>query len=304
MIWIFSFFLIGLLIQYFIPDKKKWIKHINTFIMYLPLPAVTIVNISKLHIDISLLFPILSAWAMYLGAFLFFGTLFLLQYIDKKTFACLTLVCGLGNTSFIGYPLITVLLGKEQLQHAVLVDQPGTFLALSTVGIITASIAQKGSFSVVYIFRRLFSFPPFLAFCVGIIAPKSWFELPVFSIKIIDILNTIGTLLIPFALLSLGLQFAFKKNGFSWREFAMGIAYKSVIGPLLFFMYITAQYTHPKFSLRDTAILLELAMPPMITASIVADEFKLRPELANALAILGIPFGILAVFAWYCIIPT
>lgn len=302
MIWVFSFFLVGLLVQNYIPDKKKWIKRINSFIMYLPLPAVTIVNISKLHVDYSLLYPIITAWALYVGAFIFFGILFLLRYIDKKTFACLTLVCGLGNTSFIGYPLITVLLGKEQLQHAILVDQPGTFLALSTIGIVTASIAQKGSFSMSYICKRLFSFPPFLAFCIGILAPKSWYELGFQDLKILDILNTIGTMLIPFALLSLGLQFTFKKGDFTWKEFSVGIAYKTLLGPLIFFTYLMMSVRTGSFTSKDITILLELAMPPMITASIVADEFELRPELANALAILGIPFGIIAVVAWWYVI--
>lgn len=270
--------------------------------MYLPLPAVTIVNISKLHVDFTLLYPIATAWAMYIGAFIFFGILFLSKYIDKNTFACLTLVCGLGNTSFIGYPLITVLLGKEQLQHAVLVDQPGTFLALSTIGIITASIAQKGNFSILYIFKRLFSFPPFLAFCIGILAPKSWYEIGFLNLKFIDILNAIGALLIPFALLSLGMQFTFKKEDFSWKEFAIGITYKTLIGPLFFFLYIYLSKSIENFTIRDTTILLELAMPPMITASLVADEFELRPELANALAIFGIPFGVIAVVAWWYVI--
>lgn len=303
MIWIFSFFFIGIILQYIIPERKKWVRRINTFIMYLPLPAVTIINISKLQIDTSLLLPILSAWAMYIVGLLFFGFFYILKYIDKKTFACLALVCGLGNTSFIGYPLITVLLAKEQLKHAVLVDQPGTFLALSTIGIVTASIAQKGSFSILYIFRRLFTFPPFIAFCIGLIVPKSWYGLHLLDISCMDIFQFFGSMLIPFALLSLGLQFSIKKGKYSWREFALGISYKSIIGPMLFVLYIyLSQHLPP--SERLLTIALELAMPPMITASIVADEFELRPDLANALAILGIPFGIVAVVGWWLLLVS
>jgi predicted permease len=53
---------------------------------------------------------------------------------------CLILTAGLGNTSFLGFPIIEALYGQEGMKTAILVDQPGTFVVLSTLGIIVATM--------------------------------------------------------------------------------------------------------------------------------------------------------------------
>src|SRR5690606_10353459 len=42
----------------------------------------------------------------------------------------------LGNTSYIGYPMVEALLGAQALPYAVVYDQFGTFVMLSTLGLV------------------------------------------------------------------------------------------------------------------------------------------------------------------------
>jgi predicted permease len=56
----------------------------------------------------------------------------------------LILTAGLGNTSFLGFPIIEALYGQEGMKTAILVDQPGTFVVLSTLEL-SATMYSKGA---------------------------------------------------------------------------------------------------------------------------------------------------------------
>jgi predicted permease len=76
----------------------------------------------------------------------------------------LNLNCRAGNTSF-GFPIIEALYGQEGMKTAILVDQPGTFVVLSTLGIIVATMYSKGQIAFRFL-KKLF-FSPFITFVVA-----------------------------------------------------------------------------------------------------------------------------------------
>jgi predicted permease len=63
---------------------------------------------------------------------------------SKKLTGCLILTAGLGNTSSL-VSIIEALYGQEGMKTAILVDQLGTFVVLSTLGILVATMYSKGS---------------------------------------------------------------------------------------------------------------------------------------------------------------
>jgi predicted permease len=67
----------------------------------------------------------------------------------------LNLNCRAGNTSFLGFPIIEALYGQEGMKTAILVDQPGTFVVLSTLGIIVATMYSKGEPNSIQIFKKI-----------------------------------------------------------------------------------------------------------------------------------------------------
>jgi predicted permease len=81
------------------------------------------------------------AWIGFVVAFYCFGK----KYGWSKIDWLLNLNCRAGNTSFLGFPIIEALYGQEGMKTAILVDQPGTFVVLSTLGIIVATMYSKGS---------------------------------------------------------------------------------------------------------------------------------------------------------------
>src|SRR5690625_5558692 len=75
---------------------------------------------------------------MALTAFLVWLTARWLRWSRSVTGAML-LIVPLGNTSFMGIPLIEALLGTEALPYAILYDQFGTVIALNTYGVLVAA---------------------------------------------------------------------------------------------------------------------------------------------------------------------
>ena len=74
----------------------------------------------------------------------------------------------MGNTSFVGFPVIEALYGKKGLETAIIVDQPGTFVVMATLGIIVASIYSKGTPNPKSIASKILLFPPFIAFFLAV----------------------------------------------------------------------------------------------------------------------------------------
>src|SRR3546814_11951237 len=88
---------------------------------------------------------------------------------SRSRIGALTLVAGLGNTSFVGYPLIEALRGQEGLAYAVIADQGGCFIALAVGGVIVASIYSGQQPHPALIARRVLLFPAFIALVGGLV---------------------------------------------------------------------------------------------------------------------------------------
>ena len=122
-------------------------KVINSFIIYICLPALTLYYIPQIEVKKELIFPALVIWIIFPLSILFFVLLEKLFKWDKKTTGALILTAGLANSSFVGFPVLIALFGEEGLKIGVIIDQAGSFLVLSTLGVIVASIYSGGSYS-------------------------------------------------------------------------------------------------------------------------------------------------------------
>jgi hypothetical protein len=260
---------------------------LNTFVIYFALPATILIQVPKLHLDWALLLPFSVGIVVFGLSIVFFECIGKLFQYDRKTIGCLVLCCGFGNTSFVGFPLIEAWYGKEALSIAILADQ-STFLTLSTLGIFTAiryaSLAnQKGKIS-----KQIFQFPPFWAFLIALF-------LLIFRVNIAGtpyiLLGRLAQTLTPLALFSVGLQLTFDQEVCKSSALWNGLLYKLTFAPALYWLAFQI----------DTATritIIEAAMPPMITSSIIAAQYELHPRLASMLVGIGIPFSLGSVAIW------
>ncbi|MEZ5022473.1 MAG: AEC family transporter [Chitinophagales bacterium] len=282
-------FLAGYFLKFVKGVPKDLFQKINTFIIFLPLPAITLLNIPKLEFTSEIAFPILSAWLIFSVAIPFFYALKQVFNWSSKTFACLVLVCGLGNTSFIGFPIIEMMYGKENMLYAILVDQ-SSFVILSTVGVIWASSFGVGKIDLKQIFLRLIKFPPFIVFVVALFINEQAL------MPIHQLLSFLGSLMVPLAIFSIGMQFKFLVTDIDYKAFALGMTYKLILMPSLLFLLLFVLLK--KQGLLYEITFIECAMPPMITASIIANKYKLDGQLGNALVTYGIPLSFITIWGW------
>lgn len=289
------FFLLGIGWQFAFPDKRTVYKEINRFILYISLPAIVLSKIPFLPLNSAVIIPVASAWLLFFGCIIFAYLMKRFLGYSNKTFACIVLCCGLGNTSFVGYPVLTYLYGAESLQYAIFVDQPGSFLIMSTMGIFMATYYSSGKLNWTKISKQLLSFPPFIVFIISLFIPAQLLHTPV-----LQVLNFIGGWMVPLALLSLGMQFQFKISHIPIKPFFTGIIYKLILGPLL--IYILFFFVLKKQDMMAEVSVLECAMPPMITSSILAGNFGLDEELAAVFPTMGILISIITLSIWTLIL--
>lgn len=266
---------------------------INNIILYLCLPSMIVLSLPTLTWDASLISLVFVAWIVFFGAYMVFSFLGKKLNWERDVVGCLILTAGLGNTSFVGYPVLEALFGKEALKYAVLVDQPGTFLICSSFGLWIAHSYSQGSIKKRVLFKQVIVFPPFIAFCASLCMLLLGFQ---FQGMTQEILMRFGSMLAPLALISVGLQLKVREIKESLKFLTYGLAYKLIIGPtLIFFIYRACNVPHEIFRIA----LLESSMAPMITASILAASYGLQPRLAGLMVGVGVPLSFLTLTAWY-----
>ncbi|MFA0961931.1 AEC family transporter [Roseivirga sp. BDSF3-8] len=269
---------------------------LNKFVIYVSLPAITLLFIHQMELGTDMLIPAGVAWVIYLVSvplFLVAGKVF---GWGKGTVGALILCCGLGNTSFVGFPVIEALFGDEALKIAVLVDQPGGFLALSTLGIVTAAYFAGEKVSGKILLKKVLLFPSFPIFIISLIMAANNASLPG---EVNTVLSWLGKTITPFALTSIGMQLSIKARELQWKPLTSGLAYKLILAPALIFCGFLLLNDS---SLTAKVSILEASMGPMISASIVAIQYDLNPRLVGQLAGIGIPVSFLTLAFWYIMV--
>jgi predicted permease len=273
-----------------VPDNAH--AALNGFIINVALPALTLLQIHGIKLHSSLAYAIAMPWLLFTIAVLFFwGASKLLRFTPATT-GGLILVAGLGNTSFVGLPMIEAFYGTHGMPIGILIDQLGTYLVLSTLGIAVAAICSSETASGGDILKRVFTFPPFIALIVALLL------LPVeYPEWLVSVLHRLGDTLAPLALVSVGLQLRLDQLAGIRVPLSIGIAFKLLVGPALVMLVYVGL-------LRATGhvvqiALFEAAMGPMIGASIVAIQHRLNPPLITLLVGIGISASFLSLPLWW-----
>ena len=274
-----------------VPDNAHTI--VNAIILHVSLPAVTLRYLHDCRFEGHALWPLLMPWALFLIGAGLFHVLGRVLRLPAASIGALTLVGGLGNTSFVGLPMIESLHGRDGMGLGLLIDQLGSYLALSTLGIGAAALyAAEGPVSPRAMLRRVATFPPFIALVAAFLLMPLTFP-PVLG----QALARIGDTLAPLALLSVGLQLRFDALNEHRRLLCLGLGYKLLVCPALVVALLWLSGTGSDMVSHVSVI--EAAMPPMIGAAVVASQANLAPRLVSMMIGLGIPLGLCTAPAWF-----
>lgn len=265
---------------------------LNSFIIHVSLPALTLLYVHDLKISGDVGLMAAMAWIYFALAAGFFWLIGRWLNLPRRTVGALILTGGLGNTSYVGLPMIEAYYGHQGLASGIIVDQLGSFLVLSTLGITVAGIYSSGRPGAGEMAKRIFLFPPFIALVIALMLIP--LEYPTW---LTIVLKRMGDTLAPLALLAVGFQLRLGHLAGNGRNLAIGLAFKLVLAPLvLFLLYVPLLGAHGQ-AIQIT--LFEAAMPPMITAAILATEHDLNPPLATLMVAVGLVISFATLTGWW-----
>ncbi len=265
---------------------------LNRVVIVLCLPALIFIHVPTLEASWALLPLIVVPWlllALTIAGVLLCSRLF---GFSRPVTAVLLVLIPLGNTSFLGFPLIEALLGAEYVRYAVVYDQFGSFLIVCThVLFVLAWFGDGEAPGAGAIVRRVVTFPPFIALVAALVLGNAWFPA-----WLTGLAETLADMLLPLVTLAVGLQLKLRLVAEYRWPLVFGLAGKLLVLPAAALAIALVLGTDSP--IRDVVV-LESAMPPMITAAALASSARLAPELASALVAWGVLFSAATVPLWH-----
>ncbi|HHD56768.1 MAG TPA: AEC family transporter [Desulfobulbaceae bacterium] len=269
-------------------------RSLNLYVIYIALPALILLQVPTLTISSHMLVTVLMPWAVVLVSASLTLLVCKLARWPREVTGALLMVVPLGNTSFFGIPMVEQFFGISAVSYAILYDQLGSFLALSTYGTLILAIYGRGTRTgTLQILIKIITFPPFIALTAALFLPMNSL---LATLK--PILTTASCSLVPVVLVAIGFQMQFLLPGHEIGPFIVGLLIRLLITPVLFLLACKL------LDISGQAVqvsLFETAMPPMVTAGALASIAGLRPGLTSAMVGFGILFSFLTlplIFQW------
>ncbi len=259
-------------------------------------PALSLRFVPHIEWNFNTLILFVGPFIVMAGGYVFVKIYASFAKINLRTQTALFVACALGNTGFIGIPLVSAYFGEENVSSAVIFDQMTfvLFSSLAVVAVLRASAPADIKHLHFTILLKVLKFPPFIAFVTALTLPHfvniSYFD-PLF--------DKLSATMSPLALFSVGMQLKLSDMKNELKHLVAGLSYKLVIAPLLVLIYAlvtgsTGMYT--KISI------FEAAMSSQITASLMANQYNLNPQLSTLIVSIGIIASFFTTFIWWLMV--
>jgi predicted permease len=280
----------------FIASKKGHLppdayKATNFFVVYFGIPALMLRYMPSVRWSSELLVVSLAPLVIWSGAWLFALAYSKIFKVDKATRAVLTVACGLENTMFFGYPLVTTFYGLNAVSTLMLFDLTNTmlFCILGIATVLKAASSEKVKLT--NLAKRIFFFPGFTV-CLLVLILSPFFDFSVLN----PFLDLIVPAIAPLALFSIGLQFNFKDVGHTMGHLCAGLTYKLLLAPAI--ILLICWQLGVKESISGVNVLLA-GTPSHILACLLAGQFNLNPRLCAMMVAFGIPMALISEPLWH-----
>jgi len=296
LLFLLLFLLVGYILQQLLSKNYQLLltKYLNKFVINISLPALVFVYMVDLQIDITILLPIITAWSTFLLATLIVLILSKVLQFSKSITIALIMTTGFGNSSFLGIPFTKAFFGTKGIPYAIVYDQIGSFLILSTIGIIILTTYSSKENSLVSSIVKVVTFPSFIVMVLAIVLNSNYIPE-----DILNILKVIASTLTPVALIVIGLYLNLKIEFAHKVPFTLALLIKLIIIPfivLIFFALLELDSLSAKVSI------FESAMAPMVSSSMLAIMYNIEKRLIASILGYGIIFSFATLPLFYTVI--
>lgn len=280
---VFLFVAIGYLFKSF---KKDISESLIDFVIYFSLPALALVKVRELEFNDTVIDVIVIAYIAMISAALLSFLIGKALKLDKKVLATFMVVSIFGNTAFVGFSYTESLYGSDALVYALVYDQIGGFVALLTIGMVLIAWGSGHEEKKTWWQKlKILLSPPLQAIILAVLLHGV--EFPVY---VEGILTKLEATLIPLVTMIVGMKLEIKAFKLYFKESLLALGIKMFLVPLLMLVVLYPFYDFSMTYIKVTFI--EIAMPPMTMATVLA----IRGGLNKDLAINALGLGILSSF--------
>lgn len=278
------FVLIGLLLRRLGVFPSNSAQVLNMFALYISLPALIFLKVPQVSFSGTALVAAAVPWAMLLLSAALVWAAARLGKWQRSTLGVLLLIVPMGNTSFMGVPMVQAFFGAEGLPFLIIYDQIGSMLIFATYGSLVLTLyGRQGAMNLGATARRVLLFPPTIALFAGL-ALRGW----PYPEKLAQALQMVATTLIPLVMTAIGLQLSLRLEKRVLAPLGVGLAIKLCLAPLAALAILRLCGFS---SLVADVSVLEAGMPPMVTAGALAVAAGMEADLAVALVGMGMVFS-------------
>lgn len=252
-------------------------RSLSKFTLYLFSPALAFVSIyrSKLGTE---------AFSIFAFAFIIFGLMGILTWIltkalrfDRLTASAFALSVLFVNAGNYGLPLDLFAFGQDGLDRAV-VYFVATGILAQTFAIF---IAARGSVTNRDAFLQVFKMPLIYAAALAIIFNLNQWQMPEPIMKSVDLISS-GT--VPVILLVLGIELSRATLNNDRGAVTLATVVRLVIGPIVAFGLALLMGMQ---GVTRSVCVLESSTPTAVMVSIIAVEFKVKPEFVTSVVLVS-----------------
>ena len=274
------FVLLGLLFRRLkaFPDQTAHV--LNMFALYVSLPAVILLKVPELSFSKESVVAAIVPWCMLLLSAILVIILARSMRWSRETTGVLLLVVPIGNTSFMGVPMVNAFFGEAGIPHLILYDQIGTMLIFATYGAVILSLYSGERSNVPTIIKRALLFPPTTDLMIGL-ALRNW----TYPQVVVNTLEDLGGVLTALVMTAIGFQMKLRLQRTTLKPLTAGLSIKLIVAPLIALLGCRILGLN---SLAADISIFEAGMPPMVTACALAAAAGMGVELAIAMAGLGL----------------
>lgn len=253
--------------------KREDVRVVNALIVYVALPAMIFGAIWPARLTWELARVAGIAWGVTLaglaGAWLAAKAL----RLPRETAGAFILVAALGNTGYIGYPVVTMVLGQSALTPAVFYDVFGTVATLLTAGIVVASRYGEHEEGRANPLREFLTFPAVIALLLALALKP----VPIPAV-VMAWLDVPAKMTVPLVMISVGLTLEWSSAKDRTGALAAVAGLKLLLLPAVAAGIALA--IGDAGSLR--LVTLQAGMPSMVLTLVIGERFRLDTRFMAA----------------------
>ncbi len=270
----------GYLLKYFNILQEDDRVVLNKIVVNIAMPSTIILTILK-NVSPELLPQFLKLPIATFTTFVICGVLGYVvgKYLKlpRESLGGLILVCALGNTGFLGYPMIYSFYGIEGLTRAIFCDMGSVFASLLFGTYIGIKFGSKNSDNSVI--KEMLKFPPLIASIISILLVSLGISISDIPNTLLEFLKYFSNATIPLIMLSLGLSLSPRYAKYNLSYSLMVSGFRMILSPTVALIISSILLIN---GLDRNVLILETAMPSAMMSMVFSILYGLDIKLVSS----------------------